>query len=382
MKKWSFATSAIHAGDSGEKIGGAVTLPIFQSSTYLYEGQSSYSDLKYIRLNNTPNHIALCRKIAALEGAEAAVVTASGMAALSDSLLSVLQQGDHLLAQNCIYGGSRDLVSHEFPRHGIEVDFVESLSRRDLEAGLKANTGALLVESITNPLMQIDDLIEAAEFAREKGIVSIIDNTFPTPYNFQPLAVGFDLVIHSCTKYLNGHSDLVAGAVAGARPLIEKVNNRNIHFGATLDPHTCFLLDRGIKTLPLRMKQHNSNAEALAGFFASHPGIEKVHYPGLPGSGGSDRARELFRGFGGMLSIELRGGEKETERFIGRLQIPANAPSLGGVESLITIPARTSHSGLSPAERQRMGISESLVRISTGVEGIEDLVEDFEQALG
>jgi len=381
MKKWSFSTSAIHAGETGEKIEGAVTLPIFQSSTYLYEGQSSYGELKYLRLNNTPNHISLCRKIAALEEGEAAIVTASGMAAVSDSLMAVLQQGDHMLAQNCIYGGSRDLLSREFPRHGIEVDFVESLARKDLEAGMQANTRALLVESITNPLMQIDDLVQAAEFAREKGIVCLIDNTFPSPFNFQPLKIGYDMVIHSCSKYLNGHTDLVAGAVIGSREMIEKVNHRNIHFGATLDPHTCFLLNRGIKTLPLRMRQHNSNAAALAEFFARHPKIARVHYPGLPGSGVNARTRKLFNGFGGMLSIELKGGKKENEGLIRGLQIPANAPSLGGVESLITIPARTSHAGLSPEERKSTGISDNLVRISVGIEGVEDLLEDFEQAL-
>jgi cystathionine beta-lyase/cystathionine gamma-synthase len=381
MKKHSIETAAVHAGEPKEKIFGAVNFPIFQSSTYLYSGETSYENVKYIRLNNTPNHKALSQKLAALEDGETALVTASGMAAISDSLLAFLQTGDHMMAQNCVYGGTRDLVTREFSRFGIEVSFLENLSRTTLEKHLKSNTRVLLVESITNPLMQVDNLIEAANFSREKGLVSMIDNTFASPVNFKPAGIGFDLVLHSCTKYLNGHSDIVAGAVVGKAEHIKLINQRNFHFGATLDPHACFLLQRGIKTMPLRIRQQNINAAALAEFLAGHPGVEKVNYPGLPGSGGDTETKKLFSGFSGMLSVELKNAPSRTRGFIDRLEIPVEAPSLGGVESLVSRPSVTSHSGLSPAERQVMGISDFLVRISVGVEGTDDLIDDFKQAL-
>ena len=381
MAKYSMETRAVHSGESRGKIGDAVILPIFQTSTYLYNGESSYEDLRYIRLNNTPNHDAVCRKLASLEEAETALVTASGMAAISDALLSFLEKGDHLLAQNCIYGGTRDLIVRDLPRYGIEVDFLEDLSRESLEKGLRSNTKVLLAESITNPLMQVENLVEAAKFSREKGLVSMIDNTFASPCNFRPISIGFDLVLHSCTKYINGHSDLVAGAVIGKDEHIRKINHRNIHYGATLDPHACFLLHRGMKTLPLRMGQHNGNAASLAEFLAEHPGVERVYYPGLPGSGGHEETKRLFSGFGGMLSIELKDAAEKTTQFLNRLELPVEAPSLGGVESLITRPSLTSHAGLTAAERKQAGIGDYLVRISTGIESAKDLVADFKQAL-
>ncbi|MFH1965433.1 MAG: PLP-dependent transferase, partial [Acidobacteriota bacterium] len=280
-----------------------------------------------------------------------------------------------------LYGGTRDLITREFPKIDIEVDFLEELSPECLEKHIKSNTRVLLVESITNPLLQIENLIAAADFARKKGIISMIDNTFASPANFKPIHIGFDLILHSCTKYLNGHSDLVAGAVIGKTEYIKKINHRNFHFGATLDPHTCFLLQRGIKTMPLRMKQHNKNAAALAEFLSGHPGVRKVYYPGLPGSGGDEETKHLFSGFSGMLSVELKGNLDLTRRFLGRLELPVEAPSLGGVESLVSRPSVTSHSGLTAAERDKMGISDCLIRISAGVEGTDDLIDDFKQAL-
>jgi len=381
MKKHSIETAAVHAGEPKDKICGAVSFPIFQSSTYLYTGESSYEDVKYTRLNNTPNHLVLGEKLAALEEGEAALVTASGMAAVSDSLLSFLQSGDHMMAQNCIYGGTRDLLTREFSRFGIEVSFLEDLSRKTLERHLKPNSKVLLAESITNPLMQVENLVEAASFSREKGLVSMIDNTFASPVNFKPLSIGFDIILHSCTKYLNGHSDIIAGAVIGKAEHIKMIKQRNLHFGATLDPHACFLLQRGIKTMPLRVKQHNHNASALAEFLVGHPMIKKVYYPGLPGSGGDEETKKMFSGFSGMLSVELKNAAETTRKFLSKLEIPIEAPSLGGVESLVSRPSVTSHSGLSAAEREVMGISDFLIRISVGVEGTDDLIDDFNQAL-
>jgi cystathionine beta-lyase/cystathionine gamma-synthase len=381
MKELSVETLAVHAGEPRKKICGSVNLPIFQSATYLYTGESTYEDLKYIRLNNTPNHLALSQKLAALEEGESAIVAASGMAAISDSLLAFLESGDHIIAQNCIYGGTRDLITREFPKYGIEVDFLEELSPENLERHIKPRTRVLLVESITNPLLQVENLVATADFARCKGLISLIDNTFASPVNFKPIRYGFDLVLHSCTKYLNGHSDLVAGAVIGKSEYIKAINHRNLHYGGALDPHTCFLLQRGIKTLPLRMKQHNRNGAALAEFLSGHPGVSRVHYPGLPGSGGNEETKKLFSGFSGMLSMELKGTPNLARRFMEKLELPVEAPSLGGVESLMSRPCVTSHSGLTQAERDKMGISDTLIRISAGVEGTDDLIADFKQAL-
>jgi cystathionine beta-lyase/cystathionine gamma-synthase len=234
---------------------------------------------------------------------------------------------------------------------------------------------------MTNPLIEVGDLAAVPRFARRHGLVSIIDNTFATPINFRPLELGFDLVVHSGTKYLNGHSDLVAGAIAGRRELVREANRRLLHLGGTLDPHACFLLHRGLKTLHLRMKAHNENGLAVAEFLASHRRVRRVHYPGLRSHPDHGRAAELLDDFGGMVSFELDGDADDAQRVIDRMRLAVNAPSLGGVEALVTRPATTSHSGLTPAERQKLGISDGLIRFSTGIEASEDLVEDLRQAL-
>jgi len=374
-------TKLIHAGEPKPLICGAVSMPIFQSSTFEYTGATTYHDLKYIRLNNTPNHIALHQKLAALENAEAALVTASGMAAITTTLLTVLSSGDHLLAQECLYGGTHDFITRDFAGLGISFDFIDGDDPGSWKRKLTPNTKAILVETMTNPLLQIADLISVVEFAKEHGLVSIIDNTFASPLNFRPSEWGFDLSLHSCSKYLNGHSDIVAGAVIGQTDLIEKITHKLNHLGGSLDPHACFLLHRGIKTLAVRMKYQNESALKIAEFLESHQAIENVNYPGLKSHLRHQRARELFDGFGGMLSFELKGGIDAAERFIQNTTLPIVAPSLGGIESLITRPATTSHSGLSPKDRQKLGISDSLIRVSVGIEATEDIIEDFEQAL-
>jgi cystathionine beta-lyase/cystathionine gamma-synthase len=373
-------TAAVHAG-SEVKVNGAIVLPIFQSSTYLYSGQSAYEDLKYIRLSNTPNHEALGAKLAVLEGGESALVLASGMAAISTTLLSILSAGDHLLIQDCTYGGTRDLVSNDFPALGIRVDFIDPLEPDSWLEKLRPETKAIFVESISNPLMQIGDLVSAAEFAKRNGLVSLIDNTFATPVNFRPLEHGFDLVLHSCTKYLNGHSDIVAGAVVGSEERVKSARSRLLRFGGSMDPHTCFLLDRGLKTLVLRVRQQNESARQIARFLADHEGIGKVNYPGLPDASVHQETARFFSGFGGMLSFEVAGGLQRARRFIDRLNIAVEAPSLGGVETLVTRPATTSHSGLPVAERETLGITESLIRLTVGIEAVDDLIEDLDQAL-
>lgn len=374
-------TKLIHAGEPEPRIHGAVSMPIFQSAMFEYAGETSYHDLKYIRLNNTPNHVALHQKLAALENAEAALVTASGMAAISTAMLTVLSAGDHLLAQDCLYGGTFDFITRDLEGFGISYDLIDADDPDSWKRKLRPNTRAIYVETISNPLMQVGDLKAVVEFARAHGLVSIIDNTFASPVNFRPPEWGFDLSIHSCTKYLNGHSDIVAGACIGRADLITRILHKLNHLGGSLDPHAAFLLHRGMKTLAVRVGYQNQSALRIARFLEGHPAVARVNYPGLESHPRHQRARELFDGFSGMLSFELKGGVAAAERFMHNTTLPIVAPSLGGVETLITRPATTSHSGLSPEERRRLGISDSLIRVSVGIEATEDLIEDFQQAL-
>jgi cystathionine beta-lyase/cystathionine gamma-synthase len=345
-------------------------------------GETSYHDLKYIRLNNTPNHIALHQKLAALENAESALVTASGMAAISTALLSVLSSGDHLLAQDCLYGGTHDFVTKDLHTFGISYDFIDGTDSSSWKSKLRPNTKAIYVETITNPLMQVADLKAVVEFAKANGLVSLIDNTFASPINFRPAEWGLDLSLHSCTKYLNGHSDIVAGAVIGRSELVDKVKHRLDHLGGSLDPHACFLLHRGMKTLGVRVRYQNESALRIAKFLDGHPTVQKVNYPGLETHPQHERAHELFDGYGGMLSFDLKGGAPAAQRFIQSTTLPIIAPSLGGVETLLTLPAKTSHSGMSPEDRKALGITEGLIRMSVGIEASEDLIEDLDRALG
>ncbi len=375
------ATKVVRAGEPEPRIAGAVVMPIFQSAMFEYGGESDYHDLQYIRLNNTPNHATLHAKLAALENAEAALVTASGMAAISTTLLTFLSPGDHLLVQDCLYGGTHDLVTGDLPRLGIESDFVAGDDSGAWEEKLRPTTKAFYFESMSNPLLQVPDIEAGIAFAQAHGLLTMIDNTFPSPCNFRPAEHGIDLSLHSCTKYLNGHSDIVAGAVIGRRELVEEVRRKLNHLGGSLDPHACFLLDRGIKTLVVRMRQHNESAQRIAEFLSEHPAVGQVNYPGLASHPQHALTARLFDGFSGMLSFEPQGGVDATRRYFEKKRLPASAPSLGGVETLATIPATTSHAGMSPQHRQRLGITDSLIRISVGIESTEDLIEDFDRAL-
>jgi cystathionine beta-lyase/cystathionine gamma-synthase len=375
-------TKLIHAGEPKPRIQGAVSMPIFQSANYEYAGETDYHSLKYIRLNNTPNHDAVHQKLAALENAEAALVTASGMAAISTALLTVLSTGDHLLIQNCVYGGTHDLLTKAFDSLGITHDFIDAAESRSWEQKLRSSTKAIYVESMSNPLLQVPDVKGILAFAKAHRLVSLIDNTFASPVNFRPAEHGFDLSLHSCTKYLNGHSDIVAGAVIGRAELIRKVKDRLDILGGSLDPHAVSLLHRGMKTLALRVRFQNQSTLSLARFLQSQPAVETVFYAGLESSPGYRHARELFEGFGGVFSFELKGSPEQAHEFMKRLSLPISAPSLGGVETLITLPATTSHSGMSADDRRQLGISDRLMRVSVGIEATEDLIEDFKQALG
>jgi cystathionine beta-lyase/cystathionine gamma-synthase len=379
--KYQMETKLIHAGEPEPRIQGAISMPIFQSSTYEYAGQTSYHDLKYIRLNNTPNHLALGQKLAALENAEAAVVMSSGMAAITTALLTFLSAGDHFLTQECLYGGTYDFFTKDLISLGISFDFIDGDDPDSWEQKLRPNTKVFYVETMTNPLLQVADLQAVSAFAKAHGLVSIIDNTFASPINFRPPEWGFDLSLHSATKYLNGHSDIVAGIVVGRADLVEQVTHKLNHLGGSLDPHACFLLHRGLKTLAVRMRYQNESALKIAEFLESHLAVQSVNYPGLEGHPNHHRACNLFNGFSGMLSFEVKGGANEADRFIQTVVLPTSGPSLGGVETLITRPATTSHCGMSPEDRRASGISDSLIRLSVGLEATEDLIADFEQAL-
>ena len=374
-------TKLIHAGEPDPRILGAVSIPIFQSAMFEYGGETDYHDIKYIRLNNTPNHIAVHQKLMALENAEAALVTSSGLAAISTALLTVLSAGDHLLIQDSLYGGTHDFVTKDLGSFGITFDFVNADRPDSWDQKLRPKTRAIYVETMSNPLLQIPDLEAVAAFARDHGLVSLVDNTFASPMNYRPPEHGFDLSLHSATKYLNGHSDIVGGAIIGRAELVDRIKHRLDHLGGSMDPHQCYLLYRGMKTLALRVRCHNESALKVATFLAEHPKVARVNYPGLPTHPRHQRARVLFDGFGGMLSFEMKGGLEAAERFIEATTLPIVAPSLGGVETLVTRPATTSHRGMAPEDRQRLGITDSLIRVSIGIEATEDLIEDFGRAL-
>jgi cystathionine beta-lyase/cystathionine gamma-synthase len=374
-------TKVIRSGEPEPRIGGAITMPIFQTAMYEHDSDAGYDDIPYIRLNNTPNQQAVAKKLAALENAEAALVTSSGMAAISTTLLTFLSAGDHLLVQDCLYGGTHHLITEDFPSFGIDFDFVNGSDPQSWAEKKRPNTRAIYLETISNPLLRVPDLPAAVKFARSNGLVSMIDNTFASPINFRPSEVGIDLSLHSATKYLNGHSDIVAGACIGRADLVERVRHRLNHLGGSLDPHAAFLLHRGIKTLAVRVERQNATALKLARLLAAHPKVADVHYPGLETDPAHAIAKNLFEGYGGMLSFELEGGVDVAERFIERVKLPINAVSMGGVESLITRPAATTHSGLRPEERHGLGLRDQLLRVSVGIESELELIEDFEQAL-
>lgn len=375
------STRAIHAGELKPAPAGAVVTPIYQSATFAYEGPDGLPEVTYGRYQNTPNHAVLHARLAALEGAEDALVCATGMAAMTAALLGLCRRGDRVLAARGLYGGTHALLSEELPRFGIEADFVDAHDPAAWAAAAGPQTRVFVVESISNPLCRVCDLPAVANFCRARGLVSLIDNTFASPVNFAPIAHGFDLVHHSATKYLNGHTDLVAGVLAGRRALLEPAVRMVRRLGASLDPHACYLLERGLKTLVVRVERHNANAQRVAEFLAGHTAVARVHFPGLAAHPDHARAKQLLCGFGGMLAFDLRGGAAAAEKFLHAVRIPAVAPSLGGVESLLSRPAATSHAMLGSAERAALGIEDGTVRMSVGIEDAQDLIADLDQAL-
>ena len=376
-------TNLVHAGRPRPHVEGAVVTPIFQSANYRMSDEATYDAVRYIRLSNSPNHHTLQARLAAVESAEAALLTASGMAAISTAILSHLQAGDHLLTQRTLYGGTQSLLERDLSRFGIthsSIDIADPDGDTVWESALTPQTRMIFVESISNPLMEVGDLQAVVDFARRQNLVSVIDNTFATPVNFRPAEMGFDLVVHSATKYLNGHSDLVAGAVIGSSAAVDRVRHLLLHLGGSLDPNTCFLLERGLKTLSLRVQRQNETAAKLARFLQGQPRVRGVNYPGLETSPSHRHASRYFSGYGGMLSFYMEDAAA-AERFLHRLTLPVHAASLGGVESLVVRPARSSHLGLEQEERDKLGITDDLVRVSVGIEDAGELMADFAQAL-
>jgi cystathionine beta-lyase len=373
-------TLCARAGEKLDRIVGGVTTPIHTASAYMRADVGGTAAYRYPRYGNIPTQDAPAEKIAALEGAQAGLVTSSGMAAEAVALLAVLAAGDHVVFQADLYGGTHHFLSVELPRMGIEYTLAPHADPDAFEAAVRGNTRAVYVETPSNPLFHVVDLAGVAAVARRHGLASIADNTFASPVNQNPLALGFDLVVHSGTKYLNGHSDLNCGAVAGSRELMDKVRERAVDFGTTLNVYDCFLLERGMKTLALRMARHNENAMALAAFLAGHKLVSRVYYPGLAGHPGHDIAARQMRGFGGMLSFELDCSPQRARKAVAGLKLILEAVSLGGVESLICFPCETSHAKMPREERLRQGISDTLIRFSTGIEDVADLMEDLEQA--
>jgi cystathionine beta-lyase/cystathionine gamma-synthase len=375
------STLGVHAGSPPPAHGQPVVGPLVQSATFFGGGPGDPADLRYTRYGNNPNQLAVGKKLAALEGMEAALPLASGMAATALAFLALTRSGDHIVASRHLYGTTRKLLEDELPRRGVNATFVDPGSGRDWREAVRPNTRLLFLELPTNPTMRVFDPRPVGHLAAEEGIPLVADCTFASPVNFRAKEHGIDVVIHSATKYLGGHSDLIAGVVAGSRAFVQEVQSMLKLYGPALDPHAAWLLERGMRTLAVRMQRHNENGLALAAWLEAQPEVEAVLYPGLESHPDHGVARELMRGFGGMIGIVLRGGGPAADTFCPALGLALQAPSLGGVETLVSQPRFTSHVHQSAVERAEQGIPDGFVRISVGVEDAEDLKADFRQAL-
>jgi cystathionine beta-lyase/cystathionine gamma-synthase len=375
------STIAVHGRPARKADWSPVVSPITQSTTFV-NPVGGEEEVLYTRYGNNPNQVEVARKYAMLEGAEAAICLSSGMAATALAHLAILRPGDHLVASRWIYGGTQKLFDEEFGRLGIAVSYVDPAQPRQWRKQIRKTTRAIFVETPTNPLIRMLDLHVVAQIAREFGIALLVDATFASPINFRPLEHDADVVITSATKYLNGHSDVIAGTVAGSASVIEEVTRLMRLWGPAIDPHQAWLLDRGLKTLAVRMERHNANGLAVARWAEGRRGIARVHYPGLESHPDHEIAKRLLDNFGGMLGLEIEGGAAASERVLRRLKLFAHAPSLGGVESLVSEPRITSHKHLAPEDRAAQGIPDGFVRVSCGIEDAADLIVDLDQALG
>lgn len=374
------ATIAVHGVDSLGSDDEPVVFPLIQSVNFLQQ-RGTDEGMRYPRYGNSPNAERVQRTLAALEGTESALVLASGMGATACALLALLRPGDHLLASKWIYGGTHRLLTEEFSTLGIDVTLVDPMESRTWRNNLRKETRAIFVESPVNPTCRVLDLRSIRYITREGGLALVVDSTFASPVNFRPVEHGADVVIHSATKYLNGHSDVLSGVVMGTVPFVEEVREKMMVWGQAPDPFACWLLERGLKTLEVRVRRQNENAMRLAEWCSEHPAIAQVLYPGLESHPDHAIAANTLSGFGGMLGLVLKGGSASVERFLSRLVLFKHAPSLGGVESLVSEPRFSSHARLSQAELTASGIPEGFLRISVGIEDAGDLIADLQRAL-
>ena len=378
--KAGLSTTAIHGGETRPTPGMSITAPLVQSVNYAQDTGTS-EGLLYTRYGNTPNAERVQKRLALLEGAESALVLSSGMGATACAMLALLRPGDHLMSSSWIYGGTRKLFTEDLTGMGIEVSFVNPLEPRAWRKALRKNTRVIFLESPVNPTCRVLEMNSLQSLAHSQGIALVVDSTFASPINFRPLEHGVDVVIHSATKFLNGHHDVLAGVVCGSEPFIDEVRRKMAVWGQAPDPFACWLLERGLKTLDVRVKRQNENAMQIAEWCATRPEIAKVHYPGLPTHPDHSVAKTTLDGFGGMMAIELKGGGAATLKFVKKLQLFTYAASLGGVDSLVIEPRYSSHEHMSVEERERIGIPDGFLRMSIGLENAEDLIADIEQAL-
>ena len=379
-RRLGLATRAIHGDPAARGDWSPVAPALVQSATFT-NPVGSGAEVLYTRYGNTPNQLSIARRLALLEGAESALFVGSGMGAVALAHLAILRPGDHLLSSEWIYGGVHRLFAQEFTRLGIDVSFVNPTQSREWKRHLKKTTRAVFVEVLTNPLLRVVDLEPIASLCKTEGLALVVDSTFASPVAFRPLEHGADIVVHSATKYLNGHSDVIAGAVAGTEAVVEEVRKLMQVWGQALDPFAAWLIDRGMRTLQVRVERQSQTAARIAAWAATQPAFARVHYPGLPGHPDHAIAQRTLPTFGALVAFELKGGARAAERFLRGLRVVTHAPSLGGVETLVSEPRLTSHASLTPDERARAGIPDGLVRISVGLEDGDDLIADIAQAL-
>jgi cystathionine beta-lyase/cystathionine gamma-synthase len=377
-------TEAVRGGTNLQKKNGPLSTPIYQTSTFEVtdmeeQVRATYTDRFYTRYGN-PTHTVAEKAIAELEGADAALLFASGMSAITTTILALLKTGDHLIAQRDIYGGATKFLTQWLTKFGIETTLVDTTDYRQHEAAIRPNTRLLHLESPTNPTLRVVDLKRVAALAKDHNLVTLIDSTFSTPINCRPFEHGIDLVMHSGTKYFGGHADIICGIIAGRQDLISTIHATRTTLGCNMDPHAAWLLLRGIKTLAVRVQRQNENALRVAQFLKGHPRVRSVNYPFLEGHPQRELAMAQMRGGGGVLSFEIDGTGEDACRFAEALELFTLAPSLGGVESLVTIPVITSHAMIRSEEREKMGVTKQLIRLSIGIEHVEDLIADLEQA--
>jgi cystathionine beta-lyase len=370
-------TQCVHSGTIVDPVTRGLNTPVFTSSSF---GYMDVSENIYPRYFNTANQDAVIEKLAALEKAERGLLFSSGMAAISTVILSTVNAGDHVVMQRDIYGGTHHFATADFGRLGIEFTFVNNTAE-EFENAIRSNTRLIYIETPSNPLLMVTDIEAIVQAARSKGILSAIDNTFATPINQTPFELGIDIVIHSGTKYLGGHSDLCCGAVLTSRKCFDRIKATAVNLGGSLNATTCYLLERSLKTIGIRVERQNQNALVIATWLRKHPKVKKVYYPGLETHPGFNIARKQMAGFGGMLSFELDEGSLSPDQFVRGLELITPALSLGGVETIICAPAVTSHVKLSPTEREELGITDGLFRLSAGIENVDDLLDDLDRAL-